>query len=119
MPNTFIDASKESDLSYIAEYVNQECNVGSFIVPAQKSGLIGECIQIRTESGLLNFSDLPQEYILDIDLDFWVPEMGIVQFNATIEKIKNLIVSARVVTIATSPYFMDQSRALEVLRMII
>lgn len=119
VPDTFIDVSKESDLSYIAEYVNQECDVGSFIVPAQKSGLIGECIQIRTESWLLDFSDLPAEYILDIDLDFWVPEMWIIQFEATIEKIKNLIISARVVTIATSPYFMDQSRALEVLRMIL
>ena len=55
-------------------------------------------------------------YILDIDVDFWAPEMGIGEFDRTIQKTRQLIAGANVVTIATSPCFMDQERAVEIVR---
>ena len=50
--------------------------------------------------------------ILDIDLDFRAPEMSIEKFDETIRITRQMIHDADLVTIATSPMFLDQSRAL-------
>jgi hypothetical protein len=57
-------------------------------------------------------------YILDIDIDFWAPEMGIEEFDRSIEKTRQLIAGASIVTIATSPCFIDQERAVEIVRLL-
>jgi len=84
-------------------------NVWNFIQPAIKSWLINHIEQINTEYKLLNFQTNKKDLILDIDLDFRAPEMSLEKHSDTIEKVKNLISKSRVVTIATSPYFLDQN----------
>ena len=49
-------------------------------------------------------------------MDFWAPEMGIEEFDCTIATTRALIAGANVVTIATSPCFIDQERAVEIVR---
>lgn len=46
---SLIDRKKENNVDYIAHYANEICNVGNFIKPAIVSGLIAECVQLRTE----------------------------------------------------------------------
>ena len=75
--------------------------------------------QIRSEYKLLTFKNPYKNYILDIDLDFRAEEMSIEKFNDTINKTKKLIPSAKVVTIATSPYFLPQKRAIKLLHLIL
>lgn len=89
-------------------------NVWNFIQPAIKAGLIGKVEQINTEYKLLNFQTECDNLILDIDLDFRAPEMSIEKYPDSIAKVKNLISKSRVVTIATSPYFLDQILAINV-----
>ena len=89
-------------------------NVWNFIQPAIKSGLINKVEQINTEYKLLNFQTNEKDLILDIDLDFRAPEMSIEKYPETIKKAKNLISKSRVVTIATSPYFLDQNLSIKV-----
>lgn len=89
-------------------------NVWNFIQPAIKSWLINQVEQINTEYKLLNFQTDEDDLILDIDLDFRAPEMSIEKYFETIEKTKNLISKSRVVTIATSPYFLDQNLAIKI-----
>lgn len=86
-------------------------NVWNFIQPAINCWLISNVEQINTEYKLLNFEVPNYSYILDIDLDFWAPEMSIEKYLETIEKTKTLISKSRVVTMATSPYFLDQNIA--------
>ena len=43
-------------------------------------------------------------------------EMGIVEFDRTIKKTRALVQGACVVTIATSPHFMNQKRAVEIVK---
>jgi hypothetical protein len=89
-------------------------NVWNFIQPAMKSWLINHVEQINTEYKLLNYETRNNDIILDIDLDFWAPEMSIEKYYETLEKTKNLISRSRVVTIATSPYFLDQQLAIKI-----
>jgi hypothetical protein len=76
--------------------------------------LINKVEQINTEYKLLNFQTDENNLILDIDLDFRAPEMSIERYFETIKKTKELISKSRVVTIATSPYFLDQDTAIKV-----
>jgi len=96
----------------VIEFVNEKCNVWNFILPAVRDWLVSEVKQLRTEQWLLCFEFPSYNYILDIDLDFWAPEMGISNKVATINQVKKLMKYAQVVTIATSPYFLDQKEAI-------
>ncbi|MDR0369207.1 MAG: UPF0489 family protein [Candidatus Peribacteria bacterium] len=65
------------------------------------------------------FVQTPTEpYILDIDLDFFAPEMGI-KLEACLPKLKTLMQNAEYITIATSPYFLDQKLAIELIYQIL
>lgn len=116
-----IDEKKEHDLSYIAQYVNEVCTIADFIQPALRSGLLGECVQVRTEYWIINgeWWMVNDAYILDIDIDFWAPEMGIEEFDRTIQKARQLIAWASLVTIATSPCFIEQYKALEIVKLLL
>lgn len=89
-------------------------NVWNFIQPAIKSWLIKHFEQINTEYKLLNYEIKKNNLILDIDLDFRAPEMSIEKYSEAIKKTKELISKSRVVTIATSPYFLDQNKAIKI-----
>lgn len=120
-PVGWIDMGKEQNLDYIATYVNEVCTIADFIQPALRSGLVSECIQMRTEYTIMNYElwIIGGWYILDIDIDFWAPEMGIQEWDHTIQKTRQLIAGASMVTIATSPCFIDQDRALEIVTMLL
>ena len=88
-------------------------NVWNFIQPAIKSWLINKVEQINAEYKLLNFQTDEDNLILDIDLDFRAPEMSIEKYFETIRKTRELILKSRVVTMATSPYFLNQQLAIK------
>lgn len=108
----------DGSLDQIFDFVQEQCNVGNFIRPALQTGLISEVVQVRSEYGLLHLPMPEGEFVLDIDLDFWAEEMGIEQLEATFKQIRKLISMAKVVTIATSPYFLDQEKAIQYLKSI-
>ena len=99
----------------IVRFTNDCCNVWNFIVPGINSWIISDVKQLRTEQWLLCYNKPHMDYILDIDLDFWEEKMWITDIEWTFKKTKNLIQSAKVVTVATSPYFLNQWKALELI----
>ncbi|GHW02455.1 hypothetical protein AGMMS50249_2410 [candidate division SR1 bacterium] len=101
----------------VFDFVQRKTEVGNFITPALDSVLVSDYHEIRSEYQFNHF-DINlldgKPYILDIDLDFRAEEMGI-SFKKTVEKLKSLIEKAEIITIATSPYFLDQKVAIELL----
>jgi hypothetical protein len=115
----------------LKNYVNYHCNVGNYLKTAQHLNIISEIIQINTEYKLLQYgsfnpiiyggaerplSEGQGWFILDIDLDFRHPDMSIAQYQKTIDITRSLIQQASLVTIATSPYFLDQKLAIKLLK---
>lgn len=103
----------------IEDFVNTKTNVGNFIPAAINSWIINEVIQIRTDTALhsiLNFEFWILNFILDIDIDF---REGKEISQEEIQTIRQLISHAEIVTIATSPYFIDQKQAIHIIKKIL
>lgn len=98
-------------------YTNFHLNVGNYIVPAERCGLIGEMQMVTGEAPLrdLGFVDRKNK-ILNIDLDFFAPEMAHVDFALARGFIAAHLRTASLVTIATSPFFIGQAEAADALR---
>jgi len=89
-------------------------NVGSFIKPALEFNLFSEAIIIDS---LYGFDlDISGEFVLDIDLDIFSEDMDYIDYEFKISKIKGYIAKASVITVATSPFFIDQNYAIKVLK---
>lgn len=106
-----VHIDQHTDMRPIEDWVN----VGNFLRYALDTGFTPGSTQINTEYSLLRYGKPSHPYILDIDLDFWDPAMSIEQFDKTIQICKDLIQNAQIITIATSPYFLDQNLAIKLL----
>lgn len=103
----------------IETFVNEKTNVGNFISAALHNHIIDEVIQIRTDYALkhLDISSFGQiSVIVDIDADFRADkEIG----SEDIRIIQALMKKAKLITIATSPFFIDQQEAIEMIQKIL
>ncbi|MDR3168856.1 MAG: UPF0489 family protein [Candidatus Peribacteria bacterium] len=108
-----VDCSSE-----VFAFVQRCTNVGNFVQPALKSGLITEVQLVVTEYGLQHLQVSVEPYLLDIDVDFFAPEMGI-EVEKYVPVLKALMEKAEGITIATSPYFLEQRRAIEMVKKIL
>lgn len=135
-PWIYLEQEELKDLKRIFEYTNY-VDVWNYIIPAIHDWLVKEMHQIRSESELdevnsklqetsptsQKFSFPPQlmgikgeSIILNLDLDFFQPKLDYIDYNLKKEVIQKLIKKASLITIATSPFFIDQDLALKVLR---
>ena len=112
------------DLQKIFDYTNFTLNVGNYIIPAEKEGLIWDTMQIRGQDALEKYnswyySDLEtagRKIILNLDLDFFEPELDFIDYDLKKQVILDIAKKADLITVCTSPYFINQERALEVFR---
>jgi len=106
---------------YAWEFTNLSCNVGNYIQPALRCGLVHDIIRVENEYQIdecMEYS--PRENtVLNIDIDIFAPELKHIPEEKKIQIIKNLLKKVKYVTIATSPYFIDQCIALQKLHQIL
>ena len=111
----------ENELEKVFNFCNEKCNVGNFIPPAIESWIIGNQIQIRSTTALKNLEiEKNQNFILDIDLDFcldWIRRNKVNKeaLGLLKKRFDKISKSALWITIATSPYFLDQELAISIL----
>ncbi|MBF0483545.1 MAG: UPF0489 family protein [Candidatus Omnitrophica bacterium] len=105
------------DLQAAWNYTNKVLNVGNFVKPAIDLGLFSDVIMVNKKE---SFSEpvWPGRCLLDLDLDIFAPDMDYIPENTKIRVIKRYIEDSDFITVATSPYFIDQNLALEKLRVI-
>jgi hypothetical protein len=118
-PNEYtLDKDKAiEDLKYSWEFTNFSCNVGNYIAPAKECRIIWNMIRIENEFQVDAYMDYTpgENTVLNIDLDFFAPELDFIDERKKIRLIQNLINKVQCVTIATSPFFIDQKRAIKAL----
>lgn len=95
-------------------YCQQALNVGNFIHPALDLGLFSD-VQMIDNSAAFREA-VPGAFILDIDVDIFAPEMSYIDDRIKIERIRDYLRHAEIVTVATSPYFIDQKQAISIIK---
>jgi len=116
IPPSFLSIEDAKNLKKVFDYTNTVLNVGNFIPAAQNIGLVKDIIFIDSERSIdeFDFSGLVgRDLILDIDLDFFVPDLDYIGNNKKIDLIGAVLPYANVITFATSPFFIDQQLALD------
>ncbi|MFA5792800.1 MAG: UPF0489 family protein [Candidatus Gracilibacteria bacterium] len=100
-------------------YTNQNLNVGNYIVPAVKSGLFERVLQVNSGDDLKNMSwvglEASGQVVLNLDMDFFAPEM-LVDFEFARAEIRSLAGHVKLITIASSPFFIDQLEAIDLIK---
>lgn len=103
-----------NDINDVFRYTNEVLNVGSFIKPALNKKIFKDVAIIDSSYGF-DF-DTDEEFVLDIDLDIFSRDMDYIPYNKKVDKIRSLINKSKTITIATSPYFINQDYAIKVLK---
>lgn len=115
-PEHYLHFSDENDVDLKAafEYTNYVLNVGNFIKPALAAGFFSTVEIIDSSFAFEN--NYSEEIVLDIDMDVFSPDKAYIDHDLKMGKIRSYIEAARFITIATSPYFMDQKEAIGVIK---
>jgi len=96
-------------------YTNTILNVGNFIPAALRTGVISSVTNITSQKEMDEFR-LPAanspKFILDLDMDFFAPEMDYIKPEIKIAFIQKLLPKAGLITVATSPFFIKQKSAI-------
>jgi hypothetical protein len=100
-------------LKDIGDYACRSLNVGNFIPPAVDAGMFADVIMADREQ-VFNL-EIPNGCVADIDMDIFAPDMDYIPFEKKLGFVRQAVEKASFVTIATSPYFMDQDRAISIL----
>ncbi len=117
MPERNIKKEEAGSLEGVFHYTNFLLNVGNYIPPAMEEGLVSELISITSGYALgeSQAKKVDRGLIVNIDLDFWAPELDYIDQTMSLNKTKAWMQEADLITIATSPFFIDQKRALDIL----
>ncbi|MCC7197295.1 UPF0489 family protein [Candidatus Peregrinibacteria bacterium] len=116
IPPSFLSPDDAKDLDKVFEFTNRVLNVGNFIPAAQHTGLVKDIIFIDSERSIDEFDPkvmVGRDIILDIDLDFFVPDLDYIGNEKKLSLLKKVIPFSKVITFATSPFFIDQKLALD------
>ncbi len=108
-PEKWLACSALSDLDAVFDYTNFELNVGNFIQPALNCGIFSAVDIIDHREAFEKDYDAP--FVLDIDMDIFSPDMAYIRDSKKMCTIRHFMRKAKFITFATSPYFMDQARA--------
>ncbi len=104
------------DMQDVERYTHQVLQIATFIQPALHHGLF-EDVQYYVESSEFD-QPLPdllpgRQYVIDLDLDVFCDEMSHVQWKQKIEVMKHFLPQTCAITMATSPFFIDQQKAID------
>lgn len=118
IPAHMLAPEQARDPNELYRFTNEILNVGNFIPPAIKTGLIDTIINIDSSTTVEKYlrTRAPLRYILDIDLDFFAPDLDYISNAQKLDLIKKLLPQAAIVTIATSPFFLNQTLAITLIK---
>lgn len=112
---------EKTDLKSIFDYTNfSKINVWNYIIPAEKEWLIWKTIQIRNTQNLENYLEnkkyKEKNIILNLDLDFFQPDLDFIDYKLKKKVVLDIAKKADIITVSTSPFFIDQHLAIKVFK---
>jgi hypothetical protein len=120
-PARFLSPAESCYGDAVSRYTNTVLDVGNFVLAAVKTGLAGKVVNLDGESSMREFNPSALKtgnIIFDLDLDIFAPEMDYIDIGLKLGTIRMAAGKSAMVTIATSPFFIEQDLALKRLRAI-
>lgn len=115
LPDRFL--LQKDDLREAFEYTNYQLNVGNFIKPALELGIFPD---VDIWMSLADFGDERKSgMILDLDMDVFAEDMQYIPQTLKLEAIREAIQRAHFITIASSPFFVDQGNSVHLIQKIL
>ena len=118
--NKILLKSDINDLNKVFKFTNEVLNVGDYIIPAKNEWLIWDIVQIRNTSNLEEYLKNKDKYkeniILNLDLDFFQPDLDFIDYNLKKNVVLDWAKKASVITVCTSPFFIEQELAIKVFK---
>lgn len=108
---------EEEKMDYFAWlYTNYILNVGNFILPIYKTAKFDRYYCVDSTYKMREVShNPPEDFVLDLDLDFFSRDMDYIPMDEKIDFVKELIDRSKLVMIATSPFFIEFERCKRIL----
>ncbi len=95
-------------------YTHEVLQVGDYIRPALDLGWFSRVVNVTGEAGL--DQTVEGDLILNVDLDFFAPELSYISFEKARDFIREHAKRAKFISFASSPFFIDQALAIQKLR---
>ncbi len=118
--NKILDKNNSNDLDKVFKFTNEVLNVGDYIIPAKNEWLIWDIVQIRNTSNLEEYLKNKDKYkeniILNLDLDFFQTDLDFIDYDLKKKVILDAAEKASIITICTSPFFIEQELAIKVFK---
>lgn len=118
--NKYLLKPDSEDLEKVFKFTNEILNVGDYIIPAKEEGIIWNILQIRNTSNLEDYLENKDKYkdniILNLDLDFFQPDLDFIDYELKKKVVLDVSKKANIITISTSPFFINQELAINVFK---
>jgi|CXWL01.1.fsa_nt_gi hypothetical protein len=115
-PNATVDLESLED---VYRYTHEVLQIATYIKPALALGIFKECINYVESKDFEVRADLSDQVVLNLDIDVFHPDMSHISWQQKIEVLRYYLPQTRVITIATSPYFIDQTKAIELVKRVV
>lgn len=118
-PETYMTPEDAKNMQKVFDYTNFTLNVGNYILPAIEEWLIKNVVQIRNQQNLFDYNFKKTEendIILNLDLDFFEPALDYIDYESKKNVVLDIASKAKIITVATSPFFINQTLALKVFK---
>lgn len=117
----YISKTDSKNLKKVFEFTNYSLNVWDYIIPAKNEWLIDKIIEIRNSYNIDSYLKNPiknknTSIILNLDLDFFEPNLDYIDYEIKKKVILDIAKKADIITISSSPFFIDQNLAIEVFK---
>ncbi len=116
-----LEKLEKTDLKNIFKYTNfSKINVWNYIIPPEEEWLVKKTIQIRSTSNLEyyleNKNEFKENIILNLDLDFFQPNLDFINYDLKKKVVLDIAKKASIITISSSPFFINQKLAIKVFK---
>lgn len=120
-PENYILKPESYNLEEVFNYTNFKINVWNYIIPAKKEWILKNIIQIRNEENLNNYllndkKNKEKWIILNLDLDFFQADLDFIDYKLKKKVVLDIAEKAKIITVATSPFFIKQNLAIKVFK---
>ena len=105
-----------NDLADVWRLTNEVLQIATYIKPALELGLFSECIDYVESAHFERNNETQDQVVLNLDIDVFHPDMSHISWEEKISVLKQYLPRTRLITMATSPYFIDQEEAIRLVR---